>query len=431
MILRNLQRKMLPEDFKNAKAEGLLIPTLTAYDYPSAKLLDEAGIPLLLVGDSLGMVRLGFPDTTYVTLEHMILHVQSVSRARPRALVIGDLPFGTYSTSEQAVESARKLIEAGADAVKAEGGQKIEDQVRAIVAAGIPFVGHLGMLPQSVVEEGGYRIKGKTQEERVRLLEDMRVLEDAGAFAVVLELVTPDLAEDISCASEIPTIGIGSGAACDGQVLVLDDLTGGFPWFTPKFAKPLAQTGSLIRETVKEWMAGLDSIHQRSPEKEKADPTANERLTHIDPHGEARMVDVSAKPPLFRVAVAGGRLRVQPFVLDLIENQKIAKGNVLATARIAGIMAAKRTGELIPLCHPLPITHCDVDLCFSEDRTAIEVTASASIYASTGVEMEALTAVQVTLLTLYDMLKAVDKEMVMENVRLISKTKSSSPPSQG
>ncbi len=425
MILRALNRKMTPEDFRNAKAEGLLIPTLTAYDYPSAKLMDEVGVPLLLVGDSLGMVRLGFPDTTHVTLDHMVLHTQSVTRAKPRSLIIADLPFGTYTDPVLAVSSAKRLMEAGADAVKAEGGKSIEDSVRAIVQAGIPFVGHLGMLPQSVKQEGGYRKKGRTQEERVRLLEDMRILEEAGAFAVVLELVIPDLAEDMTCSSEIPTIGIGSGAACDGQVLVIDDLVGSFPWFTPKFVKPLAQTGLAIQNAVREWMEVLDV---GKAELDSAAEDKSDSLTHIDADGEARMVDVSAKPPQYRVAVAGGRLRVQPFVLDLIENQKIAKGNVLATARIAGIMAAKRTGDLIPLCHPLPITHCDVNLGFSPAREAIEVTASASIHASTGVEMEALTAVQVALLTLYDMLKAVDKNMVIEEVKLLSKTKSAAPP---
>jgi 3-methyl-2-oxobutanoate hydroxymethyltransferase len=422
MIFRSRGKKVNLSDLLDAKSQRDLIPVLTAYDYPSAKLLDEAQIPLILVGDSLGMVRLGFPDTTHVTLDHMVMHTESVARANPKAMVISDLPYHTYLDEKTAVAAARRLIQAGADAVKAEGGKAIEPAIKAILAEGIPFVGHLGMLPQSVKEEGGYRKKGKTETERQLLKEDMQVLEAAGACAVVLELVIPDLAAEITQASSIPTIGIGSGPECDGQVLVLDDLVGGFPWFTPKFAKPKASIGKALKAAVMDWMNELESVSSKTKTSE---PVPS--LSHLDASGETRMVDVSAKPALYRVAVAEGRILTQSTTIDLIENQQIAKGNVLATARIAGIMAAKRTGELIPLCHPLPITHCHVGLAILPDRSGIEVKASASIHASTGVEMEALTAVQVALLTLYDMLKAVDKTMVMEGVRLISKTKSSTP----
>jgi 3-methyl-2-oxobutanoate hydroxymethyltransferase len=233
------------------------IAALTAYDYPTAKLLDEAGIPLLLVGDSLGMVVLGYPDTTHVTMDEMAHHVRAVARAKPRALLAADLPYRSYDTVEAAVHSSRRLVDAGAEAVKAEGGRAIESQVRAIVAAGIPFLGHLGMLPQHVVEEGGYRIKGRKEGEREALIEDARCLADAGAFAIVLELVSPPVAAEITKAVPIPTIGIGSGADCDGQILVTNDLVGTFPWFTPRFVKPRLNAGVQMREAVRAWKAAL------------------------------------------------------------------------------------------------------------------------------------------------------------------------------
>lgn len=235
------------------------IAALTAYDYPMARLLDEAGIPLLLVGDSLGMVVLGYPDTTHVTLDEVVHHTRAVVRARPRALVGSDLPFQSYTTTEQAVRSARMLTAAGAEFVKAEGGAEILPQVRAIREAGIPFCGHLGMLPQHVMEEGGkYRIKGRDEAGRLRLLEDAALLEAAGAFACVLELVTPVVAAEITArARSMVTIGIGSGSDCDGQILVTHDLVGGFPWFTPRFATPLASVGAEARRAAAEWKANL------------------------------------------------------------------------------------------------------------------------------------------------------------------------------
>jgi len=178
--------KISPETIRSMKSRGEIIAALTTYDYPMTRLLDEAGIPLLLVGDSLGMVLLGYPDTTHVTLEDMEHHVRAAARARPRALLAADLPAHSYDTPEQAVASARRLVAAGAEAVKAEGGRNILPQVRAIVEAGIPYLGHLGMLPQSVHQEGGYHVKGRTEEERLRLLADAEALARAGAFAVVL-----------------------------------------------------------------------------------------------------------------------------------------------------------------------------------------------------------------------------------------------------
>ena len=214
------------------------IAALTAYDFPMAKLLDAAGVPLLLVGDSLGMVVLGYPDTTHVTLDEMAHHVRAVARAKPRGLIAADLPFETYETPQQAVESAKRLVAAGAEAVKAEGGQAILPQIEAIRAAGIPFLGHLGMLPQHVLEEGGYRIKGREEAQREALLADARALGQAGAFGIVLELVTPPVAAEITRLVDIPTIGIGSGKNCDGQILVTTDLLGTSPDFIPKHAQP-------------------------------------------------------------------------------------------------------------------------------------------------------------------------------------------------
>src|SRR5215471_1722729 len=170
------------------KGNGRKIPALTAYDFPMARLRDAVGIPLILVGDSLGMVVLGYPDTTHVTMPEMEHHVRAVARAKPRSLLVADLPFRSYETAESAATNAKRLVTAGAEAVKAEGGRSILEQVRAIVGSGIPFLGHLGMLPQHVLEEGGYHIKGRTEPEHQALLEDARALAQAGAFGVVLEL---------------------------------------------------------------------------------------------------------------------------------------------------------------------------------------------------------------------------------------------------
>jgi len=250
-------QKITTETMRAMKARGEKIAALTAYDYPMAKLLDEAGMPVLLVGDSLGMVVLGYPDTTHVTMADMEHHIRAAARAKPNALLGADLPFKSYESVPIAVENARRLVAAGAEFVKAEGGREILPQIRAIVSAGIPFMGHLGMLPQHVLEEGGYRIKGKIESEQQRLLEDARLLADAGAFAIVLELVTPPVARGISETISIPTIGIGSGADCDGQILVIHDLIGLFPWFTPRFVKPKANCAAEIKTAVAAWKDSL------------------------------------------------------------------------------------------------------------------------------------------------------------------------------
>jgi 3-methyl-2-oxobutanoate hydroxymethyltransferase len=236
------------------KARGEKIAVLTAYDYPTARLLDESGIDLLLVGDSVGMVVLGYPDTTLVTLDEMIHHTRAVARGAQRAPIMADLPIATYDTPEQAVASSRRLIEAGAHAVKLEGGASHVGQIRALVEAGIPVMAHIGMQPQSVRIEGGYRMKGKTSEDAARLLADAKAVEEAGAFGLLLELVHPEAAHRITDAIKIPTVGIGAGQDCDGQVLVTHDLIGLFPWFTPKFVAPAANISQQIREATAEFL---------------------------------------------------------------------------------------------------------------------------------------------------------------------------------
>jgi 3-methyl-2-oxobutanoate hydroxymethyltransferase len=254
------EMKITTKTIRAMKDRGERIAALTAYDFPMAKLLDEAGIPLILVGDSLGMVVLGYPDTTHVTMAEMEHHIRAAARARPRALLGADLPYRSYQTVAAAVKNAKRLAAAGAEFVKAEGGRKILPQVHAIISAGIPFCGHLGMLPQSVLKEGGYHVKGKNEAEARALLEDAMALAAAGAFAIVLELVTPPVAREITAHVPIPTIGIGSGDVCDGQILVTYDLVGMFPWFTPRFVKPRANCAADIKSAVAAWKKSVMQI---------------------------------------------------------------------------------------------------------------------------------------------------------------------------
>lgn len=234
-----------------ARKAGPAIAALTAYDYPTARLLDEAGVDLLLVGDSLGMVVLGFSDTTQVTLDHMLHHVAAVARAKPKALLVADLPIHSYDSPAQALESAQRLVAAGAEAVKLEGGIRQAEKVRAITRAGIPVMGHLGMLPQRVLEEGGYRKKGKTPEQTEAIREGAEALINAGVFAIVFESIIPEAARELSTSLAVPTIGIGSGSAtCDGEVAVITDLLGSFPWFVPPFARPEANVAEITRNAV-------------------------------------------------------------------------------------------------------------------------------------------------------------------------------------
>ncbi len=242
------------DQLSERKRCGPPVAVLTAADYPTGRLLDEAGVDLILVGDSLGMVVLGLPDTTGVTMEAMIHHTAAVCRGVKRAPVIGDLPFESYRTPEEALANARRLIEVGASAVKLEGAGEMIPMVEAITAEGIAFVGHLGMLPQHVKEEGGYKKKGKTEEDAVRLVSEVQALERAGACAVVLESIVPAVAAEMTAAVKIPTIGIGSGDAVDGQVLVTHDVLGSFPWFVPPFAKTRADVAGETLRAVREYL---------------------------------------------------------------------------------------------------------------------------------------------------------------------------------
>jgi 3-methyl-2-oxobutanoate hydroxymethyltransferase len=246
-------RKITAADVRAMKGRER-IAALTAYDFAMTRVLDSVGVPLLLVGDSLGMVVLGYPDTTHVTQAEMEHHVRAAARAKPNALLAADMPYRSYDTVEDALKSAQALVAAGAEAVKAEGGRNILRQVKAIIAAGIPFLGHLGMLPQHVLEEGGYHIKGKQEFERQDLIVDAKALADAGAFAIVLELVTGPVAEEITQGISIPTIGIGSGTnRCDGEILVTTDLLGTSPDYIPKHVKNNAHLGDQMRTAVSEW----------------------------------------------------------------------------------------------------------------------------------------------------------------------------------
>jgi 3-methyl-2-oxobutanoate hydroxymethyltransferase len=250
--------KVTADALRDMKSRGEKIASLTAYDFPMTRLLDEAGVPLILVGDSLGMVVLGYPDTTHVTMAEMEHHVRAAARGKPRALLAADLPYHSYETVADAVTNAKRLVAAGAEAVKAEGGREILEQVRAILANGIPFLGHLGMLPQHVVEEGGYHVKGKLEPEHQALLADAQALAAVGAFGVVLELVTPRVAKELTQQVAIPTIGIGSGPDCDGQVLVTPDLLGMLPWFSLKHVKPKLNAAEQMRAVVKEWKRNVE-----------------------------------------------------------------------------------------------------------------------------------------------------------------------------
>ncbi|MGH7938739.1 MAG: 3-methyl-2-oxobutanoate hydroxymethyltransferase [Chthoniobacterales bacterium] len=244
-------RSRAMEDFRERKRRRERITALTAYDYPTARLLDESGIDIILVGDSLGMVVLGYADTTEVKLEEMLHHTRAVARGVKRALLVADLSIGTYETPEAAVANARRLVEAGAHAVKLEGGKSHVPQIEAIVKQNIPLMAHIGMLPQSVREEGGYKVKGRGPMEAEELLQDARAVESAGAFSIVLEIVAADTARRITEAIDIPTIGIGSGENCDGQILVTHDLIGLYPWFTPKFVSPVVQVAEEIRRAAR------------------------------------------------------------------------------------------------------------------------------------------------------------------------------------
>ncbi|MBN6188637.1 3-methyl-2-oxobutanoate hydroxymethyltransferase [Aneurinibacillus sp. BA2021] len=240
---------------KEMKQQGQRIVMLTAYDYPAAKLAEEAGVDMILVGDSLGMVVLGYESTLPVTLDDMIHHTKAVTRAAKRAFVVADLPFLTYhGTIEESLRNAGRLMQEGlAKAVKIEGGAELAPLIRRCTQAGIPVVAHIGLTPQSVHQLGGYKVQGKTPEAAQKLLDDARALEEAGAFALVMECVPKQLAALISQKLSIPTIGIGAGAGCDGQVLVYHDILSYGSERVPKFVKTYADAGSLIKKAIAQY----------------------------------------------------------------------------------------------------------------------------------------------------------------------------------
>jgi 3-methyl-2-oxobutanoate hydroxymethyltransferase len=246
---------------KEMKQKGERIAMLNAYDYTTAKIVDEAGVPLILVGDSLGMVVLGYESTIPVTIEDMLHHTKAVVRGTKKAMVIGDMPFMTYHISvEDALRNAARFIqEAGCQAVKLEGGVTVAEKVRRIVECGIPVMGHIGLTPQSINQFGGYRIQGKTPEAAVKMLEDARALESAGAFAVVMETVPTPLATLISRKLSIPTIGIGAGPGCDGQVQVINDIFGSYTDFVPKHAKQYARVAGVMSGAVTQYLQEVKS----------------------------------------------------------------------------------------------------------------------------------------------------------------------------
>lgn len=242
--------------FQKAKNDGEKLTMLTAYDYSTAKLIDEAGINGILVGDSLGMVCLGYKDTLSVTMEDMIHHTRAVSRGVKNTLVVGDMPFMSYQSSvyDAVVNAGRLIKEGGATAVKLEGGATVIEQIKAIVNAQIPVMAHIGLTPQSINVFGGFKVQGKDEEKAQKLIEDAKKIEEAGAFAIVLECVPAKLAELITKAVSIPTIGIGAGAGCDGQILVYQDMLGMFSDMSPKFVKKFADVGELMKDGFKAYI---------------------------------------------------------------------------------------------------------------------------------------------------------------------------------
>ena len=255
------RKKITTKSFQQKKIKGDPITMLTAYDYPTALMMDKVGIDSILVGDSLGMVVLGYENTLPVTMDEMIHHCRAVARGAHFALLIGDMPFMSYQVSvEDAVINAGKFLQKGGmDAVKLEGGREREEAIRAIVSAGIPVMGHLGLTPQSINLLGGYRTQGKTATAAKRLIEDALLLQDAGCFSLVLESVPARLAELVSRKLEIPTIGIGAGGGCDGQVLVTHDLLGLFDRFTPKFVRKYADFHSEMERAFSEYILDVET----------------------------------------------------------------------------------------------------------------------------------------------------------------------------
>jgi 3-methyl-2-oxobutanoate hydroxymethyltransferase len=267
---------------KEMKQKGDKITMLTAYDYVAAKIIDEAGIPLILVGDSLGMVFLGYESTIPVTMEEMLYHTKVVVRSTKQALIIGDMPFMTYhiSTADALKNAARFIQEAGAQAIKLEGGVNVAEKVERIVECGIPVMGHIGLTPQSIHQLGGFKIQGKTPEAAARLLEDAKALEKAGAFSIVLETVPSPLAALITEKVSIPTIGIGAGVNCDGQVQIVNDILGSYADFVPKHTKQYAKLISIMSSAITEYRNEVKS--GKFPTEAQSFPMDESILAELD-----------------------------------------------------------------------------------------------------------------------------------------------------
>jgi 3-methyl-2-oxobutanoate hydroxymethyltransferase len=281
------RKKVTTLSIQAKKNKGEPITMITAYDYPGALAVDEAGVDLILVGDSLGMVVLGYDSTVPVTMEEMLIHVAAVKRGTKFAHIIGDMPFMSYQVdAKEAVRNAGRFMkEAGADSIKLEGGQEMAATVKAIVDAGIPVMGHIGLTPQSVSKLGGYRVQGKTRSAARKLLEDALALQAAGAYAIVLETTPDRVSEFVSKHLSIPTIGIGAGVGCDGQVLVFHDLLGYFDRFSPKHNKRYAQIRSTIVDAVKQYVQEVSA---------RSFPTADNSFSIDDAEFNAFVADVNS-----------------------------------------------------------------------------------------------------------------------------------------
>ncbi len=268
--------------FRNAKAEGKKLTMLTAYDYSMGKIIDESGINGILIGDSLGMVIKGEDDTLSVTVDEIIYHTKAVKKGAKNALIVSDMPFLSYHVStEQAVLNAGRMIkEGGANAIKLEGGAHVVKQVKAIVDAQIPVMGHLGLTPQSINAFGGFKVQGKSEEAVKQLIEDAIALEQAGAFAIVLEGIPAKVAELITKAVSVPTIGIGAGKECDGQILVYQDMLGMFDNFVPKFVKQYANVGAIMKDAIETYISEVQI--GAFPETKHTFQIDNELLKKLD-----------------------------------------------------------------------------------------------------------------------------------------------------
>ena len=268
--------------FKKAKENGEKLTMLTAYDYSTAKIVDECGINAILVGDSLGMVMLGYEDTLSVTMDDMIHHTKAVARGAKNALIVGDMPFMSYSTGvrDALINAGRFMSEGRANCVKLEGGKEVCDIIAAITSAKIPVCAHIGLTPQAVNSLGGFKVQGKNIESAKKLIEDALAVQEAGAFAVVLECVPEKLASKISKMLNIPTIGIGAGAGCDGQVLVIQDMLGVYDDFTPKFVEKFSNVGKHMKEGIEKYIKAVQS--GEFPKKEHTFKIDEEIIKEID-----------------------------------------------------------------------------------------------------------------------------------------------------